>query len=999
MTFQFGRAGSASQPGAAFTFSQPAWAAEADEPDPPPPGTGPPLEAPMIANWMKEREQRIEAEERERLGRYQAEHGELLEDGNNREKEEDENFISFDLDGLDDDFDDDVPRGRRNRGRRARDQDRLSGAISTVVSEDILMELPVPLWVDDPEKYSTNPVDMFATEVDDYIDYIAPTEAEHTMRLLTIERLKKVVKSVWNEADLFVFGSFETKLYLPTSDIDTVVIHKLLRVPQCLDDLANALRKHRIGTKVEVIAKARVPIIKYVDALTNFPVDVCFNMESGLVTAEVVTLLLQDRTIGRALKALVYLLKQFLSQRSMNEPFSGGLGSEILPEENIGILFIEFLETYGLRFNYDEVGIRLDGNVNVSYFRKSPAPPQEYSSYRQRPKSSLSLYDPTDKGNDVGGGAFKYQMVKYEFARAYHRLTATIAIAHDRLQAYRDRTSPKRGGNRSRHQRYDSDEEQMRDAVSVPVRLNTILGTILSVRRDLFQRRQDVEDLAARVKEGEVETGLEEGVWERVEKEMEEPTAPVTGKRGRDSEEDGELEDERSKYVDARSKRMRRDGDGGRRSRGLDDRRRERDRDYDVDQYKRAGRRGRDEEDDYLRGGKRRKMTGDGYRDSRDRDEYPYRDGDDYRRDGRDRRMREVGEEMERDRRGAEFQREQQERQRKEKKEREKARKREEKQRKKEEVTAAETSNGVRDAVAYDSQNGRFFTLDRAPVPAYGTEEEPVDVRNIIDGGAYSRRTVIGDPSNGIRGSSTTDSPIVIPDSPPIVISDSGSDDGGGSRRKGKRPNAEPRQKRRVLVNAEAKREREPVPVRTDAWEYQNAQARAYAEVGSDSYRSSDRDRDADRPPTLTSQLSGLYENPVPARTSSYLSLYDPPPDDDRKFFSHTDSAPVGLDGNGSDHGVGSRSRAAADRTYPIQEGSERVVSSAASANGGSGGVKEWTSSRVVRWENRNEGVLQQKLLSSRPQIGVLVAKETEEETMMEVMGVSDEAWSYLKNS
>jgi non-canonical poly(A) RNA polymerase PAPD5/7 len=100
--------------------------------------------------------------------------------------------------------------------------------------------------------------------------------------------------------------------------------------------------------------------------------------------------------------------KLFLSQRGLNEVFSGGLGSysivclavsflqmhpklrggEIDADKNMGVLLMEFFELYGFYFNYDEVGISLrDGGT---YYNKQQRGWLENATYR------LSIEDPAD---------------------------------------------------------------------------------------------------------------------------------------------------------------------------------------------------------------------------------------------------------------------------------------------------------------------------------------------------------------------------------------------------------------------------------------------------------------------------------------------------------------------------------------------------------------------------------------------------------------------------
>jgi non-canonical poly(A) RNA polymerase PAPD5/7 len=172
-----------------------------------------------------------------------------------------------------------------------------------------------------------------------------------------------------------------------------------------LHALANTLKRARITDKVTIIAKAKVPIVKFVTTHGYFPVDISINQENGIEAGRMVSGFLSEMP---ALRALVLVVKAFLRQRSMNEVFTGGLGSysiiclavsflqmhpkirrgEIDPGRNLGVLVMEFFEFYGLYFNYHEVGISLRDGGN--YFSKAQ---RGWMDYKQ---SLLSIEDPAD---------------------------------------------------------------------------------------------------------------------------------------------------------------------------------------------------------------------------------------------------------------------------------------------------------------------------------------------------------------------------------------------------------------------------------------------------------------------------------------------------------------------------------------------------------------------------------------------------------------------------
>lgn len=56
-------------------------------------------------------------------------------------------------------------------------------------------------------------------EILDFYHHMVPTPIEHGLRENVVNRIEQVTKKLWPSARVEVFGSFRTKLYLPTSDI------------------------------------------------------------------------------------------------------------------------------------------------------------------------------------------------------------------------------------------------------------------------------------------------------------------------------------------------------------------------------------------------------------------------------------------------------------------------------------------------------------------------------------------------------------------------------------------------------------------------------------------------------------------------------------------------------------------------------------------------------------------------------------------------------------
>lgn len=61
-------------------------------------------------------------------------------------------------------------------------------------------------------------------EIEQFYNYVLPTPIEHAIRNEVVNRIETIVHSIWPAAGVEVFGSFRTGLFLPTSDIDLVIL-------------------------------------------------------------------------------------------------------------------------------------------------------------------------------------------------------------------------------------------------------------------------------------------------------------------------------------------------------------------------------------------------------------------------------------------------------------------------------------------------------------------------------------------------------------------------------------------------------------------------------------------------------------------------------------------------------------------------------------------------------------------------------------------------------
>lgn len=214
-----------------------------------------------------------------------------------------------------------------------------------------------------------------------------------------VEDLREKVRETFPTADIHCFGSFPAGLYLPTADMDLVCVsdefmrfgrktigqgYKQIRA---FGDFVTRNDLAIPGT-MEMISKARVPLIKYVDRLTGLKVDISFENSTGLVANKT----FQDwKAQYPAMPILATLIKHLLAMRGLNEPVNGGIGGfsviclvvsllqnmpqvqsrSMIPEHHLGEILMEFFDLYGNQFDVTTTAIQFDPPGYVSKVLKT----------------------------------------------------------------------------------------------------------------------------------------------------------------------------------------------------------------------------------------------------------------------------------------------------------------------------------------------------------------------------------------------------------------------------------------------------------------------------------------------------------------------------------------------------------------------------------------------------------------------------------------------------
>lgn len=232
-------------------------------------------------------------------------------------------------------------------------------------------------------------------EISDFYDLVRPREFEDRLRGNLVSELNRILDKSgnWRGRKLHAFGSFMSGLYLPTGDMDLVLCSDAVlsggsTLPVGLNQLKqfrNYLRSSRVAVhnNFEMISKARVPLVKYVDSTTGLKVDISFENPSGVIAIQTFKAWREQYPV---MPTLVTIIKQFLLMRGLNEPVNGGIGGfsvicvvvsmlqmmpqvqsgDMVPERNLGSLLMHFFDLYGNRFNYKITALRLNppGYVN-----------------------------------------------------------------------------------------------------------------------------------------------------------------------------------------------------------------------------------------------------------------------------------------------------------------------------------------------------------------------------------------------------------------------------------------------------------------------------------------------------------------------------------------------------------------------------------------------------------------------------------------------------------
>ncbi|KAI0101950.1 hypothetical protein F4776DRAFT_649036 [Hypoxylon sp. NC0597] len=275
-------------------------------------------------------------------------------------------------------------------------------------------------------------------EIVDFYLWVRPRKFEEQVRGEMVENLRALIQKRWKDAELYPFGSFMSGLYLPTADMDIAICSESFTKhgnpkydkKRHLWALHAYLIYHRVplNNEIEVISRAKVPLVKFTDDKTSLKVDISFEKMDG---HRAIKTFLDWKEKYPAMPILVSIIKHFLLMRGLNEPVNGGIGGfsvicmvvslldlmpqvqsrSMVPEHHLGEMLMEFFDFYGNRFQYKTVAIRMNPPGLV--------PKSQVSNIVYRNMDRLSILDPNNPENDIAGGSANTETILRQFSEAY----------------------------------------------------------------------------------------------------------------------------------------------------------------------------------------------------------------------------------------------------------------------------------------------------------------------------------------------------------------------------------------------------------------------------------------------------------------------------------------------------------------------------------------------------------------------------------------------------
>ena len=168
-----------------------------------------------------------------------------------------------------------------------------------------------------------NELTILDNQIQQFINEQHVTDELKNRRKGIINHLEKILKNNFRGSKLTPFGSYESGLSLNIGDIDLCLQFFGEKPKKVLKKIARIMRQDGME-QVTSITHARVPIVKFVDKLSNIPVDISINNSLAIYNTD---LLGKYSKIDSRVRPFVLSVKYWALQRGLSSAVHGTFSS------------------------------------------------------------------------------------------------------------------------------------------------------------------------------------------------------------------------------------------------------------------------------------------------------------------------------------------------------------------------------------------------------------------------------------------------------------------------------------------------------------------------------------------------------------------------------------------------------------------------------------------------------------------------------------------------
>ena len=220
------------------------------------------------------------------------------------------------------------------------------------------------LELGDLDSISEDYLAQLSDEISKSISTSGMSKQETKARERIYQHLKRNIENRLNGSRLHAFGSTQSRTSLGVGDLDLCLVVDGPSPRKILNKIRNILRDLEM-TEIEVIGRAKVPIIKFKEPETGLPIDISVNNELALHNTELIRAYADTHPMVRN---AVLTVKHWASSRGINQAFMGTLSSYAWTLLALGAMQLEpKIQLPNLQHNAEPSILHLDDEYNVGF--------------------------------------------------------------------------------------------------------------------------------------------------------------------------------------------------------------------------------------------------------------------------------------------------------------------------------------------------------------------------------------------------------------------------------------------------------------------------------------------------------------------------------------------------------------------------------------------------------------------------------------------------------